>query len=346
MEERMLYLVGACPRLSNQEKIAYIKGKPLSEEKLTSLKEMFRNKNRYFEEYDSIRSSGIGFTCYFLSDYPSCLKNIFDPPFCLFYYGSLPKEETPAVAMVGARDCSSYGRETAFQIAAFLAEHGVCVVSGMAHGIDCASHRGALSKKGFSVAVLGCGPDICYPKESFPVYQHMMESGCILSEFFPGTKPKPYFFPKRNRLISGFSKCLLVIEAREKSGSLITVEHALEQGKDVFALPGRIGDPLSAGCNRLIQNGAALLMSPEEILMYLKNYYEIPDISIEKKKTGLAEQDKLVYSCLDLTPKHVQDITNDCGLPFSATALSLLSLVEKGFAVRVSEGYFARKPGF
>lgn len=173
-------------------------------------------------------------------------------------------------AIVGARACSSYGKEMAEYFARGLAKEEVGIVSGMARGADGIAQRAALSAGGYSVAVLGCGVDICYPEENRPLYEKLKESGCILSEYPPGTLPHSRLFPPRNRIISALSNLVLVIEAREKSGTLITVDMALEQGKDVFAVPGRITDTCSRGCNRLIGNGAGIAVSVAQLLQELQ----------------------------------------------------------------------------
>ena len=182
----------------------------------------------------------------------------------------MPEPEKKMAAIVGARACSSYGKEMAEYFARGLAKEGVGIVSGMARGADGIAQRAALSAGGYSVAVLGCGVDICYPEENRPLYERLWENGCILSEYPPGTLPHSRLFPPRNRIISALSDLVLVIEAREKSGTLITVDMALEQGKDVFAVPGRITDTCSRGCNRLIGNGAGIAVSVAQLLQELQ----------------------------------------------------------------------------
>ena len=201
------------------------------------------------------------------SDYfPLRFEGLSDVPQGLYYIGSLPDDNTPSVAVVGARSCSSYGRKTAFALGKFLAEHGVQVISGMAMGIDSSAQEGALAAGGKTFAVLGCGVDICYPRTSYAVYDALAVRGGIIAEVAPGTKPLAYNFPRRNRIISALSDIVIVVEAREKSGSLITVDCALEQGRTVYAVPGRLGDRLSDGCNYLIAQGAGILWSFEAVM--------------------------------------------------------------------------------
>ena len=205
------------------------------------------------------------------SDYfPLRFEGLSDVPEGLYCIGSLPDDNIPSVAVVGARSCSSYGRKTAFALGKFLAEHGVQVISGMAMGIDSSAQEGALAAGGKTFAVLGCGVDICYPRTSYAVYDALAVRGGIIAEVEPGTKPLAYNFPRRNRIISALSDIVIVVEAREKSGSLITVDCALEQGRTVYAVPGRVGDRLSDGCNFLIAQGAGILWSFEAVTEELK----------------------------------------------------------------------------
>ncbi len=187
-------------------------------------------------------------------------ENLAPPPF--------PGLESPAAAVIGARLASGYGREQARRFSYRMASRGITIISGMARGIDGIAQTAALDAGGRSYAVLGCGVDICYPEENRSLYDRLLQQGGILSEYPPGTPPEARLFPLRNRIISGLADAVLVIEARKKSGTLITVDMALEQGRDVFALPGRVSDSLSDGCNRLIRQGAAPATCPEDLLEY------------------------------------------------------------------------------
>ncbi len=199
-------------------------------------------------------------------DFPECLRTIRQPPSALYVRGRLPDPSKPAVAIIGARNCTSYGADMARWFAAELSKAGAQIISGMALGVDGIAQRAALDAGGSSFALLGCGTDICYPKTNRDLYDALLERGGVISEYPDGTQPLPAYFPQRNRLIAGFSQAVLVVEAREKSGTLITADAALEQGKDVFVLPGRITDALSAGCNRLLAQGAGIALSPQTIL--------------------------------------------------------------------------------
>lgn len=194
--------------------------------------------------------------------YPQRLKNIYDPPLLLYGRGSMPLfDEEAAVAVVGTRSCSPYGIRTAERFGFEMSKQGGLVVSGLARGIDAASQLGALRAGGLTAAVLGCGVDVVYPPENDRLYEDVAASGVLLSEYPPGAEPFGWHFPARNRILSGLCLATLVVEAPEKSGALITANTALEQGRDVFAVPGPIDAPLSRGCNRLIADGAAGLIT-------------------------------------------------------------------------------------
>ena len=275
--------------------------------------------------------------------YPGRLREIYDYPMGLFVKGSLPDPQKPAAAIVGARGCSFYGEQIAEEFSRALAAEGVQVISGLAAGIDGAAHRGALKAGCPTFGVLGCGINICYPSGNFYLYQQMQQSGGILSEFPPGTSPKARNFPMRNRIISGLADVVLVVEAREKSGSLITAELALEQGREVFAVPGRITDHLSGGCNRLIQQGAHVAVSPADILEYLGVKCQKELILCGKNVNTLAKKEKMVCSCLDFNPKHIDQILEKTGLPFSEVLGILLELELGGLAFRAANHYYGKK---
>ena len=251
----------------------------------------------------------------------------------------------PAIAIVGARNCSSYGKNMAYEYARILTQRGIQVISGLARGVDAAAHAGALAAGGKTYGVMGCGVDFCYPTSSRKLYHVMQQQGGILSEFAPGTPPLSYHFPLRNRIISGLSGAILVVEAKEKSGSLITADAALEQGRTVFALPGRVGDLLSEGCNRLIYQGAIPAWKPEIILEEMEwtgKKEIIQEDFTQEKKIVLAREDDLVYSCLDLNPKAVSQLQDETGLPSGSLLKSLYYLTAKDLAREVWQNYYIR----
>lgn len=232
------------------------------------------SRERLAERFLEMNRKGIFFTCRGEPDYPSRLLDIPDPPEGIYYRGKLP-EERLSVAVVGARDCSEYGARVAEELGRYLGEQGVQVISGMARGIDGISQAAALSAGGSSFAVLGSGVDVCYPASNRALYEKLLEHGGILSSYPPGTAPLSTNFPPRNRIVSGLADALVVVEAREKSGTLITVDMALEQGREVYVAPGRITDRLSDGCNRLLRQGAGVFLSPREFLAEIQPATEL-----------------------------------------------------------------------
>ncbi|HIX77814.1 MAG TPA: DNA-processing protein DprA [Candidatus Fusicatenibacter merdavium] len=205
-------------------------------------------------------------------EYPARMKPLPGMPKGIYVKGKLPRDDLPSAAIVGGRACSAYGREQARRFARELAAAGVQIISGLASGIDAAAHEGALEGGGLTFAVLGCGVNICYPRENYPLMRRILEQeGGVLSEFQPGERPLAWHFPQRNRVISALADLVLVVEARQKSGSLITADYALEQGKSVYALPGRVNETLSEGSNRLIAQGAGIAVDPTALLEELES---------------------------------------------------------------------------
>lgn len=218
------------------------------------------------EQLAKIKSQHIGVLTIWDTDYPALLKSTFDPPLVIFYKGKLPGTWPPAIAVVGTRSPSSYGKRVVERLVGDLVQNGIAIISGLARGIDTVAHRTAIERGGTTYAVLGCGLDYIYPPENRKLFQEITHRGLLLSEFFLGTGPDAVNFPRRNRIISGMSLGTLVIEAGDKSGALITANYAVDQNREVFAVPGNINSPRSAGTNRLIQRGAKLVRSVQDIL--------------------------------------------------------------------------------
>ncbi|RKM61290.1 DNA-protecting protein DprA [Butyrivibrio sp. CB08] len=239
--------------------------KILSQKQVLSI-ERSRHNWDFEREKKKLKEKGIQFISRIDPIFPEKLKNIPNAPFAIYVKGRLPDPGVPAVSIVGARMCSDYGRMMARQFGRDLAMAGVQVISGMARGVDGIAQNAALSVGGTSFGVLGCGVDICYPPENKEIYDSLVINGGIISEYPPGMEPIANFFPMRNRIISALSDVLLVVEARKKSGTQITVDTALEQGREVFAVPGRASDRLSDGCNFLISQGAGVAISAEDVL--------------------------------------------------------------------------------
>nr|MCR4721030.1 DNA-processing protein DprA [Lachnospiraceae bacterium] len=217
------------------------------------------------KEYMKFRDAGIDYYSIEHPLYPKRLRLIDSPPIGLFVKGKLPEEGRKAAGVVGSRTCSSYGRTACDLFCREFAKNKIDVISGMAVGIDACAHNSALAGGGKTYAILGCGVDVCYPAINYTLYEKIIEIGGVISEFYPGTKPIAMRFPMRNRIIAGLSDAILAVEARRKSGTLITVGCALDQGKEVYSIPGRLTDKLSEGCNGLIAIGARIALSPKEM---------------------------------------------------------------------------------
>lgn len=218
------------------------------------------------EIYDWAVREGNHFLLRGSAGYPELLEEIYDPPLLLYARGHLAALNNPCVAIVGTRKPTVYGLQMAQGLAADLASRGICVVSGLARGIDAAAHRGCIEKNGATIAVLGCGIDVVYPKEHRQLTARILDSGLLLTEFAPGTSPAPQNFPVRNRIISGLALGTLIVEASEYSGSLITARLAMEQNRDIFALPGNLTSPQSFGPNFLIKQGAKLVQTWRDVI--------------------------------------------------------------------------------
>ena len=294
------------------------------------------------EEYQKLEQKQVQFVTMLDAEYPKRLRNIPSPPYALFVKGKLPEEDRRSVAIVGARECTPYGETMAREFAKSLAREGVQIISGMARGVDSVGQSGALEVGGVSFGVLGCGVDICYPREKIGLNMKLQEQGGVLSEFPLGTNPLPQYFPARNRIISGLADTILVIEAKEKSGSLITADTALEQGKDVYALPGPINSRLSLGCNHLIRQGAGILLSPEELLAELGICQVNKKENDEQIKILLETTENLVYSCLGLQPQNLDYLFNVTKIPISELLDVLMRLQLKGIVKEISKNYYVR----
>ena len=269
------------------------------------------------------------FVCRIDEAYPKKLRNLPDSPIGLFYYGNLPENDKPMIAIVGAREASGYGMEAARYFSRKLAEQGIGIISGLARGIDGEAHKGALQGKGETWGVLGCGLHMCYPKENYHLFEQMKTQGGVITEYGYGVKPEPWHFPMRNRLISGLADGIFVIEARERSGSLITVDIGLNQGKNIYALPGCFHASLSRGCHQLIQGGAKLVYDPKDILEDFHMEY-LQMVERKEKKLTLDNSEQLVYASLRLGPKDIDTIAMTCGLPLTETISTVIRMEMDG----------------
>lgn len=330
----------------------------LGEKQLQSLKASKRNYNLY-SEYEKLGRQGIRMYPFYHPDYPAHLSQIPDRPGAVFVKGRLPDEQKKSLAIIGARSCSAYGKRMAECFARELGMAGIQIISGMARGVDGISQSAALRAGGSSFGVLGCGVDICYPAQNRALYEELGVKGGILSTYLPGTLPKAQYFPPRNRIISGLADALLVIEAREKSGTLITVDMALEQGREVYALPGRVSDTVSEGCNRLIEQGAGIALSPQYLLAELtgdaicksggNTEAQLLEIRLREMEALLTKEEAEIFRILDEYPKGIPDICRelgkqtgqDPGLP--EVMERLVQLCIKGAAAQEGGHYYIRK---
>lgn len=297
-------------------------------------KEAYNNRRNMTEEERVIRRVRKGD-----ADYPERLRPYRGMPECIYLLGRMPEEGRPSVGIVGARRSTRYGNETARVFARRLADAGVQIISGMAWGIDGMAHEGALDAGGDTFAVLGCGVDVCYPSGHRSLYERLIRTGGVLSEQPPGMPPKPGHFPARNRILSALSDLVLVVEAGEKSGSLITADLALEQGKDVYAVPGRVGDTMSRGCLNLIRQGAGLADSPDTILDALGISH---GGNQNPAKILLAKEENIVYSWICLQPVSLEMLVQKTGMPAGKVLSILVSLELKGCIRQIQKNDYVR----
>ena len=292
-------------------------------------------------EWERARAAGLRLVAIPDADYPSRLVDTYDPP--PFYYQGGPwiPDDRPVVAIVGTRKPTAYGLAVAERFGRDLARLGAVVVSGMARGIDCAAHRGALEAGGTTVAVLGGGADVCYPREAGPIYRAIKATGAVISEQPPGAEPRSEFFPERNRIISGLAHGIVVVEAGEKSGTLITVAQAISQGRDVLAVPGPITSPMSVGPHSLLRDGAALATSAEAILEELR--FAVPGVRSARRSGGELDGDQerlLVW--MGEEPRWAGDLAQACGIP-AGEVQGMLTLLElKGLVRQLPGGQYMR----
>ena len=284
------------------------------------------------QELERAGELGIEFVTIDDHRYPALLKNIHDPPIVLYVLGNTEALEGRGIAMVGSRAATHYGRDVAGQLAEGLARQGFTIVSGMALGIDTESHKGALAAGGMTIAVLGCGLDVIYPPSNHLLYKQITETGAVVSEYPLGTEPDNFRFPARNRIISGLSLGVVVVEATKRSGSLITANHALEQGRDVFAVPGRIDSVKSTGSHALLQEGAKLVLNINDIIEELAPTMQIQPgagLSQAAKNSagveGLSPEEEKIYGFLDVYPSSIDEIIRQSGFtPQKANELLLM----------------------
>ncbi|MFH2038013.1 MAG: DNA-processing protein DprA [Chloroflexota bacterium] len=284
--------------------------------------------------YENIQSKGINVVISDEDNYPDRLKEIDQPPPVLYIRGKIEEDDFWSVAIVGTRRVTAYGRQVADELATYLAQNGVTVISGMARGVDAIAHQAALRAGGRTLAVLGCGVDRIYPPEHRNLADQIMDQGAILSDYAPGTPPDSSNFPPRNRIISGLSIAVVVVEAAETSGALITANFAADQGRDVFAVPGNIYAPQSKGTNLLIQQGAHPLLSGRDLLDNL-NLTRVNEQHIIRHAIPSNSTEENVLNILGREPKHVDEIRSQTGLPIESVSAALVMMELKGMVQQV-----------
>lgn len=332
----------------------------LTQKQVDAMLESARNVDPE-EEYGKLQAMGIRFLHFENREYPEKLRVIPDPPYGIYVKGRLPDESRLSVAIIGARECSEYGKYVGRELGRVLGENGVQVISGMARGIDGISQQAAVDSGGMSFGVLGCGVDICYPSENRGLYEQLIRQGGVISTFPIGTEPRAALFPPRNRIVSGLADVVIVVEARQKSGTLITVDMALEQGRDVYVVPGRLTDRLSDGCNRLLKQGAGILLSPEDFLEEMRTLYPSkclgagggrmsgdnmdPEGAAEADQTPKESLERKIYNCLELTPRSVEQIREAVGegVAYLQVQQILMRLCLSGHIKQASPGFYCKE---
>lgn len=293
---------------------------------------------------EEIEKKGIEIVTIYESNYPEALRNIANPPILLYCRGNISIYQNFCIAVVGSRAATVYGKNVAYNLGKSLADYKIVVVSGMARGIDREAHEGALSNNGDTIAVLGSGIDVIYPWENKILYERICEKGLVMSEFPPGSSPEPGNFPMRNRIISGLSRGVVVVEARLKSGALITADFALEQGKDVFAVPGPIKSQASAGTNNLIKQGALMFSGIEDIIA------EYPDLMPSPANTDykqpelvlLDDKESVIIEHIGCEPCHFDSLLKITGFDIGQLSSILLDLELKGIVKLIPGNYYVK----
>jgi DNA processing protein len=284
--------------------------------------------------YQNIQSKGIRVVISDEDNYPNRLKEIDQPPPVIYVRGEVIDDDFWSVAIVGTRRVTAYGRQVTDELATYLAQNGITIVSGMARGVDAIAHQAAIRAGGRTIAVMGCGVDRIYPPEHRNLSDQIINHGALVSDYAPGTPPDSSNFPPRNRIISGLSMAVVVIEAAETSGALITASFAGDQGRDVFAIPGNIFAPQSKGTNRLIQQGAIPLLSGRDLLDNL-NLTRVNEQRIIRHALPIDETEANVLNVLGREPIHVDEIRSQTGLPIESVSAALVMMELKGMVQQV-----------
>ncbi|MGI5920200.1 MAG: DNA-processing protein DprA [Syntrophomonadaceae bacterium] len=292
---------------------------------------------------EDIRQQNYNITWIEQKDYPQTLRTIADPPYILYYRGDIRVTANVCIALVGSRNATPYGKKVARNFGQELANQNIVVVSGMARGIDTEAHWGALAAGGQTVAVLGSGLNVIYPRENEKLFYEISNNGCVISEFPPAAYPEPGNFPRRNRIIAGLARGVLIVEAKKKSGALITADFALEQGRDVFAIPGHITSPSSEGTNDLIKQGAKMVTCLQDIL---EEYYDLQAgnniASWQEIGLQLDNNEKIIIQCMGYEPLHFDDLLSITKFDIGLLSTMVLNLEFKGVIKGLPGNYYVR----
>ncbi|MCI5997949.1 MAG: DNA-processing protein DprA [Peptoniphilaceae bacterium] len=334
--------------LENLDEILKIDEKYLKESKLLTKKNLeklleMRKKFDADTYIEYLEKKKIKFVTILDEDYPKNLQDIEYKPQVLYFRGTLLPEDEFSLSIVGSRKHSSYGLWATENFAREISNFNITITSGMALGIDSIAHKTAIKNKKRTLAVLGCSVDEIYPRTNYRLYNEIIQNGAVISEFPVGTKPFSYNFPVRNRIISGLSKALLVIEAQERSGTLISARFANEQSKEIFAIPGNLNSIYSKGTNSLIKDGALIATSYEDIISGVVEFSNfIKDTKKEKKNTDtLSPTEILIYTLIEQSPKSANKISEDTGLSIVETNTILTALEMKSFIKELNGGIFS-----
>ncbi len=353
-EERYLLWLSLVPALSSIKKIQlvqifktcknlfYSSEKELLSLELLTKKEvssLVKNKSFDLEKYlQYLDENNIKYYSFFSEFYPKKLRTIDTPPFLIYVKGEEVYNNAPTVAVIGSRRCTEYGKQVAYELSRDLGKYGVVVISGMAYGIDTFAHKGIVKNNGKTIGVLGCSLDICYPNENRDLKLEIENNGCTISEYQSTTKAISYNFPVRNRIMAGLSDGIIVVESGERSGTNITVNNALDYGKEVFAVPGSIYSKSSKGTNELIKEGAIPITSADDIVSHLNIKLEKVVQKEEtklKKNISLTEKEELILSFISRNPIEVENIMNKSNLKINEVQVQLTMLELKGIITKL-----------
>jgi DNA processing protein len=348
--DKLIKLYGNLERLYNEKNYDIFKMVNFSE-KDKGIFIRSKNKECIQKQLECIINRNVGVLYLYDDSYPSLLKEIYNPPLVLYYKGNIEALKVPSISIVGCRNCTNYGAKSAYMLSKIYSSLGICITSGMARGIDTWAHKACIENKAYTIAVLGNGIDMCYPEENINIMNGVIQYGTVITEFPLGTKPLSINFPRRNRIISGLSYDIVIVEAKKRSGSLITAQYALEQNKNIYALPGNVDNENSYGCNYLIKNGAIILDKFETIKeeSYMINQFLLSkNINISQfnklikpaKIKFKNEKHEKVYKILYVS-KNIYQIANEISTGVQDTMRILAQMEIEGLVAK-NNNYYSR----